>query len=64
MITNYLKKYFNEKGITQFEIEKKTGIKQSKLSLTLNGKRKLSADELLKIANVYEINLEKIKKEN
>lgn len=64
MITNYLKEYFKENKITQYEIESKTGIKQSKLSLTFNGKRKLTADELLKIANVYEINLEKIKKEN
>lgn len=64
MITNYLKEYFKENKITQYEIESKTGIKQSKLSLTFSGKRKLTADELLKIANVYEINLEKIKKEN
>ena len=64
MITNYLKEYFKENKITQYEIESKTGIKQSKLSLRFNGKRKLTADELLKIANVYEINLEKIKKEN
>lgn len=64
MITNYLKEYFKENKITQYEIESKTGIKQSKLSLTFNGKRKLTADELLKIAKVYEINLEKIKKEN
>lgn len=64
MITNYLKEYFKKNKITQHEIESKTGIKQSKLSLTFNGKRKLTADELLKIANVYEINLEKRKKEN
>lgn len=64
MIINYLKEYFKKNKITQYEIESKTGIKQSKLSLTFNGKRKLTADELLKIANVYEINLEKIKKEN
>ena len=45
MISNYLKKYFNERKINQYEIEKRTGIRQSKISLALNNKRKLSAEE-------------------
>lgn len=63
MITNYLKEYFNKNNISQYEIERLTGIKQSKISLSLNNKRKLTADELLKIAIVFDIDLESIKKE-
>lgn len=61
MISNYLKKYFKENEISQYEIEKKTGIKQSKLSLSFNGIRKLTADELIKIAIEFDIDLNKIK---
>ncbi len=61
MITNYLKKYFENKSISQYEIEKKTGISQSKISLVLNNKRKLTADELVKIAIVFDLDLNKLK---
>ena len=61
MINNYLKKYFTEKNISQIEIEKKTGISQSKISLILNDKRKLSAEELIVIAVQFDIDLNKIK---
>ncbi len=63
MINNYLKKYFTEKNISQIEIEKKTGISQSKVSLIFNDKRKLSAEELIVIAVEFDIDLNKIKKE-
>lgn len=63
MINNYLKKYFTEKNISQIEIEKKTEISQSKISLILNGKRKLSAEELIVIAVQFDIDLNEIKKE-
>lgn len=63
MINKYLKQYFEENNISQLEIEKLTGISQSKISLFLNCKRKLTADELIKIAIVFDINLESIKKE-
>ena len=63
MINNYLKKYFTEKNISQIEIEKKTGISQSKISLMLNDKRKLSAEELILIAVQFDIDLNKIKRE-
>ena len=62
MIENYLKKYFEEKKINQYEVERKTGISQSKISLTLNGKRKLTANELVKIAIEFDIDLNVIKK--
>lgn len=62
MISNYLNEYFKSHNISQQEIEKKTGISQCKISLVLNNKRKLSAEELLKIAIEFDINLEKLKK--
>lgn len=63
MIANYLKDYFKNKKISQYEIEKRTGISQSKISLSLNDKRKFTAEELIKISIVFDINLEDIKKE-
>jgi len=61
MISSYLKKYFKEKKITQQEIERRTGINQSKINLSLNNKRRLTAEELLIIAIKFDINLNKIK---
>ena len=61
MISNYLKRYFNERKISQYEIEKRTGIKQSKISLVLNNKRKLTAEELIIIVIAFDIDLNKIK---
>lgn len=63
MIFSYLKKYFKEKNISQYEIERKTGISQSKVNLSLNGKRKLTAEELIKIAIAFDIDLNEIKKQ-
>lgn len=62
MITDYLKRYFDTNDISQYEIERKTGISQSKISLILNNKRKLTADELLNIAIVFDLDLNKMKK--
>lgn len=64
MISNYLKDYFKERKISQYEIENKTGIERSKINLSLNGKRKLTAEELINIAIVFDIDLEKIKRLN
>lgn len=61
MISNYLKEYFKEKKISQYEIEKKTGIERSKINLSFNNKRRLTADELIKIAIEFDIDLNKIK---
>lgn len=63
MISNYLKEYFKNKKISQYDIEEKTGISQSKLSLIFNDKRKLTAEELMIISIAFDINLENIKKE-
>ena len=64
MIFNYLKKYFKENGITQQEVADRTGIERPKVNLSLNGKRKLTADELIKIAIAFELDLNKIKRSN
>ena len=61
MIANYLKKYFKERKISQYEIERRTGISQCKINLTLNSKRKLTADELLSIALAFDLDLNKLK---
>lgn len=61
MISNYLKEYFNKNKISQHKIERKTGIAQSKISLSLNDKRKFTADELIIIAIAFDLDLNKIK---
>lgn len=61
MISNYLKKYFKEHNISHYEIERKTKVARSKINLSLNGKRKLTADELIKIAIAFDLDLNKIK---
>lgn len=61
MISNYLKEYFKENRITQQEVSDRTGIERPKINLSLNGKRKLTADELIKIAIVFDLDLNKIK---
>lgn len=63
MISNYLKNYFKEKNISHYDIAKKIGISQSKVNLSLNGKRKITAEELIKISIVYDLDLNKIKKD-
>lgn len=63
MTNDFLKQYFDRNNINQCVIAKETGIARSKINLILNGKRKLTADELIKIAIAFNINLEQIKKE-
>lgn len=62
MITNYLKEYFKKEEITQQEVSNKTNIDRVKLNLSLNGKRKLTAEELIIIAQVFDLDLNKIKR--
>ena len=61
MISNYLKEYFKNEKISQYEIAKKIGINQSKVNLSLNGKRKFTADELIELAIKFNIDLNKLK---
>lgn len=61
MLGPYLKKYFEENNISQKEVVIKTNISQSKLSLSLNNKRKFTGDELITIAVIFDIDLNKLK---
>lgn len=61
MISNYLKEYLKENKISQYEVERRTGISQSKINLSINGKRKITADELIKVAVAFDIDLNKVK---
>lgn len=64
MISNYLKEYFKKNKISQYEIERRTGIDRSKINLSFNNKRKLTADELILIAIKFDMDLDKIKRLN
>ena len=58
-IIDFLNKYFYDNKITQKEIERLTEISQDKVSLTLNKKRKLTADELVKIIIAFDLDIKK-----
>lgn len=57
-----IKKYLEENGITQAFISRRTGIEPSKLSLALNGERKLTFDEYSIICGVLGVNTDKFLK--
>lgn len=61
MISNYLKEYFKNKRISQYEIANKTGITRYKINMSFNSNRKLTADELILIAIKFNLDLNKIK---
>ena len=46
-----IKEYLREEGLTQVGVSRKTGIPADQLSLTLNGKRKLTVDEFVRICD-------------
>lgn len=54
-----IKKYLEEKGISQTFISKKTGIPLPTLNLVLNGRRKLTLDEYSIICGVLAVNTDK-----
>lgn len=54
-----IKKYLEEKGISQTFISKKTGISLPTLNLVLNGKRKLTLDEYSIICGVLAVNTDR-----
>lgn len=58
-INDFLNNYFKEHCISQAEVVKKIGLEQSKVSLMLNGKRKITADELIKIMIEFDIDIKK-----
>lgn len=46
-----IKKYLDEHGITQVFLSQKTGIDRSAVARIVNSKRRITAEELSKIAN-------------
>lgn len=54
-----IKRYIEEKGISQTYISRKTGIALPKLNLALNGNRKLTFPEYEVICWVLEVNTDK-----
>ena len=61
MLSDYLRAYLKQKNISQYEIQRRTGIKQSKISLSLNGLRKRTEEELINIAIAFDLDLNKLK---
>lgn len=57
-----IKQYLEENGITQAFISKKTGIDPCKLSLALNGGRRLTFDEYSLICGVLGVNTDRFLK--
>lgn len=57
-IAKTIKTYLDDQGIKQSHIAKKTGIKINAINLSLNGKRKLLADEYVSICNSLEVPLD------
>lgn len=53
-----IKKYLADNGIKQIFISKKTGIQPAKLSLALNGGRKLSLEEYATICGVLGVGID------
>ena len=54
-VTEKIKKYLKEHGIRQDFIAKKTGIRDQKISMSLNGKRRLSLEEYELICGALEV---------
>ena len=51
-----IKKYLEEHGITQKFLCDKTGITPEKICNIINGKRKITGEELLKVAQALNVN--------
>ena len=54
-VNQKIKKYLEEHGITQMWLSQNTGIAQEKTSNIVNGKRRVTADELLSICSALNI---------
>ena len=59
-----IKKRIEELGSTQRSIAKKTGMSDNDVSRCLNKKRRLQADEFIKIAQVLNLEISDFKKED
>ena len=61
LIAKLLKNRLEEKGITVYRLSKLTGIRYELLRRTLNGERKLTADELILICQKSGIVIDELK---
>lgn len=57
-----IKKYLEERGITQVFLSRKSGIDPAKLNLALNGGRKISLDEYARICYALGVNTDEFLK--
>lgn len=53
-----LKKYLEEHGISQAFLAKKLGFSNTRMSMMINGKRKMTADDLFKICIILNVSPE------
>jgi DNA-binding Xre family transcriptional regulator len=60
-IRDNLKKLIDDKGVKLVHLSEKTGITPTKLSLTLNKKRSLSADELFALCDILDVTLNEVR---
>lgn len=63
MIEKALKQQLDKKGISTYKLAKETGIKYELLRRVFKGARKLTADELVEILLVTDIDIKDITKE-
>ena len=54
-VNEKIKKYLEERGITQMWLSQATGIAQEKISNIVNSKRRVTAEELLSICSALNI---------
>ncbi len=59
---NEVKKYLDEKGISQTYVSKKTGIPLPKLNMALNGHRRMTFLEYELVCGALEVNTDKFLK--
>lgn len=59
-----IKKYLDENGIKYTYVSEKTGIPMNILSPTLNGKRKMTAEEFISICIALNVSTETFSEEN
>lgn len=57
-----VKKYLDEKGISQTFVSRKTGIPLPKLNMALNGHRKMTFPEYELVCGALEVNTDKFLK--
>ena len=62
MYENYVR-FRDEKGVTDYEVAKATGIAPSVISEWKSGKYKLKVDKLIKIAAYFGVTIDELMKE-